>query len=337
MSGEWSGESFMLHQPTYQPFTFDPHPPSSTQTAYEPLPQTPHSHFSSYAAMPPPSSSFQTQQSPLHPSMLYGHGSTSSSSSAASSQHHAVPRRTGTGLTMTQAYVHPQQVSAAMSVHASPITPTSSSLGGGAYPNTHPPAHSTVPLPLADYTYALHHAHAQANGLGGHGSSFSSDSSPDLHNGLATPAHLKKVKAESETPTNPDWPWGMPPDEYQKLDSAKKKQVRNRVGAAKFRRKRNAKIDSLETGYRRLLSDRNRLMRHVRDLEKELADRCAQLGEAPPSPIEIEPEQDMPNVFPTPLKGQAGYSPTQGLGLEFTPAAMSLALSNDSTGDDEQV
>lgn len=43
-------------------------------------------------------------------------------------------------------------------------------------------------------------------------------------------------------------PWGMPQEEYKKLNPKDKKQVRNRIGARRFRAKRKDYVSQLETG-----------------------------------------------------------------------------------------
>jgi hypothetical protein len=41
-----------------------------------------------------------------------------------------------------------------------------------------------------------------------------------------------------------DQPWGMPQDQYKALNPRDKKQVRNRIGARRFRAKRKGKSSS---------------------------------------------------------------------------------------------
>lgn len=43
-------------------------------------------------------------------------------------------------------------------------------------------------------------------------------------------------------------PWGMPQDEYKALNPRDKKQVRNRIGARRFRAKRKGEFKRLPTG-----------------------------------------------------------------------------------------
>lgn len=45
-------------------------------------------------------------------------------------------------------------------------------------------------------------------------------------------------------------PWGMPQEEYKKLNPKDKKQVRNRIGARRFRAKRKDYVNQLEAGIR---------------------------------------------------------------------------------------
>ncbi|ODN83526.1 hypothetical protein, variant 6 [Cryptococcus amylolentus CBS 6039] len=120
----------------------------------------------------------------------------------------------------------------------------------------------------------------------------SSSENEDIRTGIRRGSSVDNLESTEEQP------WGMPQEEYKALPPAAKKQVRNRIGARKFRAKRKGHVLALEAS--------------LRGREEEIAELRAQVDA---QHIEI---QELRSRCGLPPKRVAG----SGLGLTTDPRSI---------------
>ncbi|WWD19350.1 hypothetical protein CI109_103809 [Kwoniella shandongensis] len=272
-------------------------------TFISPPPPPPHttSHNGNNSTNLPPFS--QTFYSAYHP----GAANHSSSSLPASNTNHAIPHGIGYAGHMPMSAPAPNY----QYPSTSPISLTEQ-LGSN---HRAPPPHSYSESPrIPGYSSSpgLRHLSPMSptTHLGGHGMnpSSASTSSSSFPSVSRTPANLPrgpKRRSTSASQSNESWdgddrylpgsgdldhrdgdelqPWGMPQDEYKALNPRDKKQVRNRIGARRFRAKRKDYVQTLEGSLRSREDEINGLRSQLDAQRKEINDLRQRLG-LPPIP-----------------------------------------------------
>ncbi|WVF67656.1 hypothetical protein IAT40_002415 [Kwoniella sp. CBS 6097] len=172
-----------------------------------------------------------------------------------------------------------------------------------------PPPHSyneSPRIPGYSSSPGLHHFSPTSpttnliHGMNPSSASTSSSSFPSL---ARTPANLPKGlkrRSTSASHSNGSWddgdryiptstemdtkelgdeqPWGMPQEQYKALNPRDKKQVRNRIGARRFRAKRKDYVSSLEANLRSREDDVSALQAQVEQQRNEINELRQRLG-----------------------------------------------------------
>ncbi|EIW68321.1 hypothetical protein TREMEDRAFT_63494 [Tremella mesenterica DSM 1558] len=84
-----------------------------------------------------------------------------------------------------------------------------------------------------------------------------------------------------------DQPWGMPQDQYKALNPTAKKQVRNRIGARRFRAKRKDYVAALERQASQAREQLNRCHSQIQAYRDEINTLRARLGADPLPEIDL--------------------------------------------------
>ncbi|WVR09345.1 hypothetical protein IAU60_006411 [Kwoniella sp. DSM 27419] len=290
------GMSNMYDEPGHRRASTMPHGSSFLP----PPPPTAHAGAGNVGGMnlPPLSQTFY----PSYPSTSTGHGSQSTPSNI-----HTLPHNV--------TYSPHMSMSAPSSgaYHYASTSPVNMTDGGpmGSRAPIHPTYNESPRIPGYSSSPGLHHHHFSptsptTNLMHGMNPSSASTSSSSFPSIARTPAHLPKgmkrrstsashsvgsweddrlipTSTEMDTKELTEQPWGMPQEAYKALNPRDKKQVRNRIGARRFRAKRKDYVNNIEATLRERDEENAALKAKLDAANKEINEYRQRLG-LPPKP-----------------------------------------------------
>ncbi|WOO77100.1 uncharacterized protein LOC62_01G000690 [Vanrija pseudolonga] len=121
---------------------------------------------------------------------------------------------------------------------------------------------------------------------------------PPPHTKVELPSMQESKKRRTNSGSTTSWddmghkddeeqPWGMPQDQYKALNPRDKKQVRNRIGARRFRAKRKDYVSALEYSKKEADAKIVQLEGQLESSRREINDLRARLNMAPlPPPVD---------------------------------------------------